>query len=112
MLRQLGEYISACRRRAEECKEAAASETDDRIHGQLLDLEQQWQHLAQSYEFIETLGRFLLASHTLPPEDEKLLKDFPRNRKGPSSASGTLPSASHNDPKSGTELPTAPRAQY
>jgi hypothetical protein len=79
MLQELGDQISACLERAEQCREAAASETDDRVRRQLLDLEQQWQHVAKSYEFIETLERFLLDrhSHTLPPEVEMLPKDFP-----------------------------------
>ena len=77
MLQQLGEIITACLQRADQCKEAAASETDERVRGQFLDLEQQWQHVAKSYEFLETLEQFLLASHALPPEVEKLPKDFP-----------------------------------
>jgi hypothetical protein len=77
MLQQLGEYISACLQRADQCREAAAAETDDRVRGQFLALEQQWQHVAKSYEFIETLEQFLRASHTLPPEVEILPKDFP-----------------------------------
>jgi hypothetical protein len=77
MFQRLGEYVSACLQRAGECRKAAASETDDHIRSQLLDLEQQWQHIAKSYEFIETLERFVLASHFLPPEVEKLPKDFP-----------------------------------
>jgi len=74
MLQQLGEYISACLQRADQCREAAAAETDDRVRGQFLALEQQWQHVAKSYEFIETLER---ASHALPTEVEILPKDFP-----------------------------------
>ena len=77
MLQRLGEYISACLQRAEECRTATASENDDRLRNQLLNLEQQWQHVAKSYEFIETLEQFLLASHALPPEVDKLPKDFP-----------------------------------
>ena len=77
MLQRFGEFISACLQRADECSKAAASETNDRVRSQLLELEQQWQHLAKSYEFIETLERFVLASHSLPPEVEKLPKDSP-----------------------------------
>jgi hypothetical protein len=79
MLQEFGDQISACLERAEQCREAAASETDDRVRHQLLDLEQQWQHVAKSYEFIETVERFLLDRHsyTLPPEVEMLPKDFP-----------------------------------
>jgi len=77
MLQQLGEYISACLQRADQCRAAAAAESDDRVRGQFLALEQQWQHVAKSYEFIETLEQFLRASHALPPEVEILPKDFP-----------------------------------
>jgi hypothetical protein len=44
---------------------------------QLIDLEKQWQDLARSYEFIETLEQFLFASRALPSEVDKLPKDFP-----------------------------------
>jgi hypothetical protein len=79
MLQRLGQYISACLRRADECRQAAAAENDQRIRSQLLHLERQWQHAAKSYEFIETLEQFLLDQHnnSLPPEVEMLPKDFP-----------------------------------
>jgi hypothetical protein len=78
MLQKLSDHISACLQRAEECKEAAASETDERMKSQLLDMERQWRQVAKSYEFIESLERFLLdqQSYTLvkagedPPEDK------------------------------------------
>ena len=66
--------MSATGRRAQE---GCCLRDDDHICSQLLDLEQQWQHIAKSYEFIETLERFVLTSHSLPPEVEKLPKDFP-----------------------------------
>jgi hypothetical protein len=79
MLQELGEHISACLERAEQCREAAASEPDERVRQQLLDLEQQWQHVAESYQSIESLEGFLLDQHhhSLPPEVEMLPKDFP-----------------------------------
>jgi hypothetical protein len=43
---------------------------------------QQWQHVAESYQRIESLERLLLDHRSLPPEDEKLPKDFPQNRRG------------------------------
>ena len=66
--------MSAMGRRAQE---DCCLRDDDHIRSQLLDLEQQWQHIAKSYEFFETLERFVLTSHSLPPEVEKLPKDFP-----------------------------------
>src|SRR5262245_59848324 len=72
MLQQLGDRISACLERAEPCREAAASEIDERVRQQLVDLEQQWQHVVESYQFIESLERLLLHQHPLPPEVEML----------------------------------------
>jgi hypothetical protein len=77
MLQNLRDKMSACLERAEQCREAAQSEPDERVRQQLLDLEQQWQDVVRSYEFIETLEQSLHASHVLPPEVDKLPKDFP-----------------------------------
>jgi hypothetical protein len=77
MLQQLDDRISVCLERAEQCNEAAASEIDERVRQQLLDLEQQWQQVVESYQFIESLGRLLLDQRPLPPEVEMLPKDFP-----------------------------------
>jgi hypothetical protein len=73
MLQKLSDHISACLQRAEECKEAAVSETDERMKSQLLDMERQWRHVAKSYEFIESLERFLLdqQQHALPEAAEE-----------------------------------------
>jgi hypothetical protein len=76
-LQELGDQISACLERADQCREAAATETDDRVRRQLLDLEQQWQQVAESYQRIESLERLLLDRRSLPPEVEMLPKDFP-----------------------------------
>jgi hypothetical protein len=77
MLQRLGDHISACLQRADECKEAATAETDERVKSQLVDMERQWRHVAKSYEFIESLERFLLdqQKHTLPKTGETLPRD-------------------------------------
>jgi hypothetical protein len=74
MLQRLGDHISA--QRADQCRKAASSQTDEEVRRHLLDLEQQWQHVAKSYEFIESLERFLVDQqrHALPSEVEKLPK--------------------------------------
>jgi len=74
MLQNLTDKINAC---LEHCREAADDEPDERVRQQLIDLEKQWQDLARSYEFIETLEQFLFASRALPPEVDKLPKDYP-----------------------------------
>jgi hypothetical protein len=76
MLQKLGDHINACLQRAEQCKDAAASETDERVRSQLLDMEQQWRHVAKSYEFIESLERFLLDQQNYTPAKAT---DTPKN---------------------------------
>jgi hypothetical protein len=79
MLQKLGDHITACLERAEQCKAAAATATDPLVQSQLSDLEVQWRHVARSYEFIASLERFLsdAQKHTLPNEVELLPKDGP-----------------------------------
>jgi hypothetical protein len=76
MVQEFGEQISACLERADQCREAAASEADERVRQQLLDLEREWQQVAESYQRIESLELVLL-DRSLPPEVDKLPKDFP-----------------------------------
>jgi hypothetical protein len=73
---KLGDHINACLERAEQCRSAAALAPDPEVQTQLLDLEERWQHVAKTYEFIASLERFLLDQHklTMPKELEKLLK--------------------------------------
>jgi hypothetical protein len=77
MLQRLGDHISACLQRADECRQAAASETDERVRTQLLEMERQWRHVAKSYEFIESLERFLLdqQKNALPKAGENPSRD-------------------------------------
>lgn len=77
MLQRLGDHISACLQRADQCKEAAALETDERVKTQLLEMERQWRHVAKSYEFIESLERFLLdqQKNALPQAEESPSRD-------------------------------------
>jgi hypothetical protein len=79
MLQKLGDHISACLRRAEQCRVAALTVSDPGVQSQLRDLEKQWRHVASTYEFVASLERFLLDQqrHTLPIEVEGLPKDAP-----------------------------------
>ena len=79
MLQKLGDHITACVERAEQCKTAASAATDPLVRSQLSDLELQWRHVAKSYEFIASLEQFLISAQkqTLPHEVEQLPKDFP-----------------------------------
>jgi hypothetical protein len=79
MLQKLGDHIAACRDRANTCIAASTTETDARIRTQLLELAQQWEHVAKTYEFVASLERFLIdqQNHALPKEVERLPKDEP-----------------------------------
>ena len=79
MLQKLGDHITACLKRADQCKAAGKAATDPVVQSQLSDLEVQWRHVAKSYEFIASLERFLVDAqkHALPHEVEQLPKDGP-----------------------------------
>jgi hypothetical protein len=59
MLQKLGDHIAACRDRANTYIAASTTETDARIAPKL-DLAQQWEHVAKTYEFVASLERSLL----------------------------------------------------
>jgi hypothetical protein len=79
MLQKLGDHIKACLSRAEACKSAGEKTIDPEVRKQLMELGLQWEHVAKSYEFIESLERFLLdqQNNALPLEVEELPKDGP-----------------------------------
>ena len=81
MLQKLGDHIKACLSRAEACRLAAEKATDLEVRKQLTELGMQWEHAAKSYEFIESLERFLLdqQKNALPHNVEKLPKDEPES---------------------------------
>ena len=64
MLQKLGDHIAACRARAEKCESIASTATDVEIRMQFKALAEQWRHVVQSYENIESLERFLLDAHS------------------------------------------------
>ena len=59
MLERLGDHIRFCDERAAEAEERAA-QADEPEKSRHLNLAKSWAHLARSYEFSESLERFLL----------------------------------------------------
>jgi hypothetical protein len=59
LLNNLSEHVRECLRHAEDCARQAAAETDARMKGDFLDLEQRWLSLARSYQFTERVDDFL-----------------------------------------------------
>lgn len=58
MLLRLTDHIRACYARAARAEEAARLDPSARSHH--LEMAKRWAHLARSYEFVESLERFLL----------------------------------------------------
>jgi hypothetical protein len=72
VLQKLEDHIKACLKRAADAQRHAAELADPDLKADYLALAAQWTHLARSYEFSESLERFLLdtqrAKEALRPE--------------------------------------------
>ena len=66
MLQILAPHIAACYERAADCRRRADRALDPAMQTDFLDLERGWRHLAASYEFVESLERFLLSTRSGP----------------------------------------------
>jgi hypothetical protein len=62
VLQNLGDHIKACIEHAAKAERRAAEVADPALKADYLSLAAQWTHLARSYEFSESLERFLLDS--------------------------------------------------
>jgi hypothetical protein len=62
MLQKLSHHIAACIDHAADCRRRAEQTTDAAMKADLLDMEARWTHLAGSYEFVESLERFVLSA--------------------------------------------------
>jgi hypothetical protein len=74
MLQKLGDYISLCRARAEECEAYARDIVDEAVREQYVEMARHWTRLANSYEYNLTLERFLMGTYKKgwPFQTEKL----------------------------------------
>jgi hypothetical protein len=77
VLQRLEDHIKACLKRASDAERRATEVTDPNLKADYVALAAQWTHLARSYEFSESLERFLLDSQRAkdalrpqPPETE------------------------------------------
>ena len=75
MLQKLGDHIKTCIKNADKAEQHAAEATDPGLKADYLALAAQWTHLASSYQFAESLERFLLdaqkAKEALEPQAPK-----------------------------------------
>ena len=65
MLQKLGDHITNCLTRAEEADRRGLQITDADTKAENKRMASAWRHLAHSYEFIESLERFLLDGHAV-----------------------------------------------
>jgi hypothetical protein len=72
MLQRLGEHISNALKHAEEAEKRAARATDPALRADNETMARSWRMVARSFEFAESLERFLLDSQKhrdlLPPK--------------------------------------------
>jgi hypothetical protein len=59
MLQKLSDNVAECVARAAESERLAGQATDPQLRAGLLDVATRWRHLAESYQFIDQLERFL-----------------------------------------------------
>jgi len=71
LLLKLSRHISSCLERAADAEERALQATDPAIGCDNELLAQSWRHLARSYQFVESLERFL--SDTTRDKDKELI---------------------------------------
>lgn len=62
MLQKLSHHIAVCADRAADCHRRAEQTIDPAMKADLLDMQTRWTQLAQNYEFVESLERFLLSA--------------------------------------------------
>ena len=63
MLQKLGDHITNCLQRAEDADRRRLETSDPDAKAEANRMAKAWRHLARSYEFIESLERFLLDGH-------------------------------------------------
>ena len=72
MLQHLGDYIANCLVRAADAEQRAAEASSEDMRIDNERMAKSWRHLARSYQFVESLERFLLdsdkARSARPPE--------------------------------------------
>jgi hypothetical protein len=63
MLQKLGDHIANCLKRAEEAERGADSAETPLAREQFAEMAKHWRRIAASYEFLESMERFLIDSH-------------------------------------------------
>jgi hypothetical protein len=68
MIEKLNKHITDCLDQAAEAERRAAELVDSALQTRNERMSQMWRHLARSYQFVESLQRFLLDEKTRAPQ--------------------------------------------
>ena len=60
MLAKLSDHVTECVARAADTERRAREATDSQLRQDLFDIARRWRHLAESYQFVESLDRFIV----------------------------------------------------
>jgi hypothetical protein len=60
MLQKLSDHVTECITRAADTERRAREATDSQLRQDLFDIARRWRHLAESYQFVESLDRFIV----------------------------------------------------
>jgi hypothetical protein len=60
MLHKSGDHVTDCIVRAADTERRAREATDSQLRQDLFDIAKRWRHLAESYQFVESLDRFIV----------------------------------------------------
>ena len=60
MLHKLSDHVTECIVRAAETERRAREATDSQLRQDLFDIARRWRHLAESYQFVESLDSFIV----------------------------------------------------
>ena len=60
MLHKLSDHVTECIARAADTERRAREATDSQLRQDLFDIARRWRHLAESYQFVESLDRFIV----------------------------------------------------
>jgi hypothetical protein len=60
MLQKLSDHVAECIARAADTERRAQEATDSQLRADLFDIARRWRHLAESYQFVESLDRFIV----------------------------------------------------
>ena len=72
MLQNLNNNVADCLLRAAEVERRAREASDPELKANLLDIARRWARLAESYQFVESVDRFLIEAKRYPSQQRSV----------------------------------------